>query len=487
MIFSSTKKTEIEKELYLSILRSNFERTNYEIAKEVLTSLSIEITNDPYIGLKPYRTDKPYKYKPILFDLWVERNFIKCSKLTAGKLIYLSLIKNKKITLKQFIISFREFFISEKLNLIFRKIKKTNQIKYFNIIFKDPKILTKMHDYDFKNCIIASSANRIKCSRDEAIRLISAYVKYKECNNRLRSIENDLSYGFFRIRNVEWIRQKGATLRSFFTNYNAFADMMDQIRAWEPASYNILDRKSYLKQYNITMNLEVSMAYIDKLMDDANAWYESEFSQKILVLNSKTIISSFINENTRYDGDFINSMNKYSIEYDNKIIKFTRKNKFKLDFLQISYMDLLDNIDNTTNQYFNLDLDEIECTTVPNPLKYDKGVEIVWDSTEALNEYKILLENTDFNSYLNLWLSKYQYVKFTKISKTSKILEELKYFNLLFIAFKFKPFKLTSGRKSINVKKRISIAQEKSFLPFLLDIKCLTKINMVQYCFLENK
>jgi len=59
---------------------------------------------------------------------------------------------------------------------------------------------------------------RIKASREELVRYFHAFFKYRYSNRRFSDILYDFSYGFFPIRNRDWIKNKKKYLKAFLKN-----------------------------------------------------------------------------------------------------------------------------------------------------------------------------------------------------------------------------------------------------------------------------
>lgn len=124
---------------------------------------------------------------------------------------------------------------------------------------------------------------------DELIRLVNAMFKYKGKFDRFSKSLFDFSYGFYPVRNSNWLKNRvNQTLNKIITkneteeeNKSYFKDFIEKARIWTPEKFTIDQRKEYLKAHIKDVSPEMIDLVSNLVKIDSELWYDSKFTDEI--------------------------------------------------------------------------------------------------------------------------------------------------------------------------------------------------------------
>ena len=74
---------------------------------------------------------------------------------------------------------------------------------------------------------------------NEIVRYCNAMIKYANSGTRFQDIVSDLSYGFFLIRNNNWVKNRYQYLSKYIAYKEIFVRVMQKVKNWTPEDFTI--------------------------------------------------------------------------------------------------------------------------------------------------------------------------------------------------------------------------------------------------------
>ena len=449
----------IKKTLYCIVLRLINEIDNIDIPSEILKIVSQEQSQNLDANISLFYNNNSSELATLNFDAWINK-FFRSKRLTAARLLYLALLSNNRCSHETFTAILQKYFINNKFNIVFANKNANGELIQYNL-----EIITNSREMDLLRLNLEGlnampGLKRIKCDREEAIRLMNAFLYYKDESIRLKKIHNDLSYGFFKVRSVEWIKQKSATLKTFFLSYDSFCITINDIKTWNPCLFIIPSRISYLSSLGLNLNNYQAESYAKLLKHYTLVWNESLFKSNVLNLKASDIISTVFGPSPRYDTQFLYNINVWCQNYDNSNIIPNKANiECELTkFYTFDYNLLITKIEEEKHTDLKIESEESPVTIIKNPLK------VVPDAIVPSVEVSLTPKNNT---------KKQKFENFNYEFKNPD--EFFKDFCLGLYSYNIIRSKFSKALSMTLFEGLRSIFKESKFLPFTLPKECITR------------
>ncbi len=122
---------------------------------------------------------------------------------------------------------------------------------------------------------------------------------------------SDLSYGFFLIRNNNWVKNRYQYLSKYIAYKEIFVRVMQKVKNWTPEDFTIGQRRDYLTEFNVCISENDMDKYL-KLTDLCiNAWKNSDFADEIKRLSYSEIFMIITKGSTKYTGTDYASLKRW--------------------------------------------------------------------------------------------------------------------------------------------------------------------------------
>lgn len=218
------------------------------------------------------------------FDNWFSQNISVANtnmKSSLSRFLYEIIIQTLNITSDEFKSSMKNFMIQKKIHTMIKSIKGgsfesfklcINPIVDRHTVLNED--LSKYHSTSF---------NTTDTSYDELVRFFSARYIYKSDRAREISILNDPSYGFFLIRNRDWIKNRKRSMNQILTNEDVFIKFVKDVVKWTPFDYSIQERICDLRRADVIFTFEQLLLFKEYLDISVEKWIalrnDFDFSQ----------------------------------------------------------------------------------------------------------------------------------------------------------------------------------------------------------------
>lgn len=200
----SYKMKSIQKTCIMHMIDVFFNKKRYTLFEEILTCIAIEETNNESNNYKMFLKNALITDPSIDFYEFIKKCFIKPKKVYS-KILFLNMISSiNNISNEISIENFKQFCIDKKIKTITIKCKK--RYVTYKLTFDTFSVETNCLKAILKNSITIDESLKVLPNISELIRYMNAMFKYKDSNSRFIDIKNDFVYGFFLVRNTDWLK-----------------------------------------------------------------------------------------------------------------------------------------------------------------------------------------------------------------------------------------------------------------------------------------
>lgn len=118
---------------------------------------------------------------------------------------------------------------------------------------------------------VIRSSSTGKPDSDEIVRFVHALYKYKDSVSRITDVLYDFTYGFYPIRNENWIKNRIHYLGLLTGSESSFIEIIQRVKNWLPENFTEAQRENYHMNNNFQGNTEFYNLYYDLVSLDIDA------------------------------------------------------------------------------------------------------------------------------------------------------------------------------------------------------------------------
>lgn len=302
---SSIKKDLIIKVILYSVFEHEYDFNNlFDIFVQEITqdiTKNIDVLKVPMQSVELDTENKKVHLTKLLKLIFI-KNEKKC-KSSLVQVLFSNYIKQYDFSEEIGISNLITFIRNNAIKVLLKK-SRSKEIKAVEFTFeptdkKDINRIKKELLVNFNNNINFENTSR-RVDDDEIIRYIHALVKYNNSNNKINDILFDFSYGFYPVRNYNWIKNRVHYLSKVMKTKEIFNTTITEVKNWLPTTFSLADRKTYFSINNIELSDEKIEIYNNLLEIDTNEWMKDEFMNQIKNINNYEIFKLAVQNSFSY-------------------------------------------------------------------------------------------------------------------------------------------------------------------------------------------
>ena len=478
--------SESQKPLFIKFIHFYFKDKELMPEKFLINFYLFEQFNDNEINYH-YLIQDHHLCGEIKFDAWIKKYFLEPKKSGISYLsvaLFKLIVFKYRISIENLIELLKAFLKNNKIIKIPKKHYRNKTKQFYRLVFGDEINLTekeflieKINTFNFHPSL------RIKASREELVRYFHAFFKYRYSNRRFSDILYDFSYGFFPIRNRDWIKNKKKYLKAFLKNEEFFESLINDVKKWTPLEFTLQKRIEYFNQFDINLSdsqkeIIKRLIEIDNLsfnitnfLQDLNSASTIEIfnyvTKKVSNHNEKRLV--FENNHDLYEVNSTNIDSNYSIPF--KALCYDKKINIELK------SDEKNSIFKNSKRFFvNID-DNMNSLKIGDRFSLPEE-QINFDYKSNIN-YECLLEpeviSNSLNDDLNILIPAQQ----LRSHNSDQDIEY--YYELLFKKFRYRSFNSIKARcSSFSFNNRPNANDWNNYFKIWLSKKFISQMNFLK-------
>jgi hypothetical protein len=293
-----------------------FNFKNYDWKMELLKIYLMENNNGTSEDIKALLIPANNLAPIISYDKWAESAFKITTKSGKSKISRMLFIMFRDLLEKddvEMIYLFKIFLTEQNVISIPISSKRGKVFNYYKLMI-DCESERRNELINFFNNLNINPAINVPRDANETIRYCSSLLKHSNSYKRYINISNDLSYGFYFTRNLDWLKNKFHYLNDLVRSKSEFIQTMKMIIEWEPSKFSFEDHLNYLSEFDIIFDDQEKNNFRE-LIELANTeWLSNDFRDEITNEDFEVLFKTLIKSSKRYSRVILNKVETWSRE-----------------------------------------------------------------------------------------------------------------------------------------------------------------------------
>ena len=213
----------------------------------------------------------------------------------------------------------------------------------------------------------------------ELIRYLSCMFRHSNSRSRIEDSLLDFAYGFYPLRNYEWIKNKFVQLgKMVLSSQNNFKRTIKRVKEWSPDHYKLEDRVSDLRQSGFCLTEQGWEAFREITELSINEWWDSRAWQDIADCNGYDIFYSVVKRFAAY-----RTLKPEVLTWSRNPLDFTSPVERAIheirQYLPENFIRLPDRPSDIVDNYFEVEFDnndfDFEPTDIYTPVSLNNVIE----------------------------------------------------------------------------------------------------------------
>jgi hypothetical protein len=300
-----------EKEMTMEVVDNYFD-TNAGLDEYILRLINLyvlSVTYDEKYTYKSLKAAPPDDSKATTFIGFIKKCFVLLhseAKATPVNVFFRMLLQKFKLNEDNLIDMMKKFFIKNKLiSCIGGKVWSGNSLDLIKINFQtkitEEEIFWEMKLNFIKKFASMASADQISLSvsKDEFLRCFHALYTYKDTTASIQNCINDFSYGFYPLRNSDWVKNRANYLISITKSKEDFINFIHKVKTWHPMLIGVNERVDLLLS-KLKLDSNDIETYCELLKNDIKQWFKTDIYIKIKEPTGAEIFKTIVGERHKY-------------------------------------------------------------------------------------------------------------------------------------------------------------------------------------------
>jgi hypothetical protein len=386
----SLKIKDIKKKLIVKLPDVYYNFRSLNLIEELLNITAREESQCVDVNFKMFKSKANNADPVINFSTWIKKSFLTCKKNTVKTIYFKMLMHLMNINEDKLISSLKEYFLEKKLVSVVIYNNKTKRQVAYKVDFDNNTSEQNTLKEHLNSIDLGNNISKAAPDNNELIRYCNAMLKYANSNTRFQDIIGDLSYGFFLIRNNDWVKNRFQFLKKLIATKEIFNNTMSQVKNWNPDSFTRDQRFLFLKNFNITLSDADLEKYFQLTDIYIKNWKSCSFSDDIKLQSNSELFNIIIKGSTKYSASELANLKRWEQNEDVKFLSNLNSNDTNKNVAQED-KSLSKSVTNDSNELISNN----QNLTKLNASDHDKSK----DNSEVLNVGAgIENENSDYKN-----------------------------------------------------------------------------------------